>query len=89
MKKMKKIIFIIDDAEWLKRHYHASVERNFQAVCTVYVKNNKPNRCLLTDFRGKSITRVNNYEKNAIIKECIFYAANHKVLPFGVIGIKE
>ncbi len=102
---MRKVIFTIDDLEFLKRQYNLTDEQmndifsnkeSFKVIYTLIGEDKSIDRYELTDYDGNKIilNDLNGYQRGVILNDCMAYFTGGKYhsnaeVPCGVVDIKE
>lgn len=87
---MRKVTFIINDLEWMRKYYKLSDkqfndtfadEKPFKCIYTLYGEGKKfPDKYELTDYDGNKIHMddLNGYQKGVILNDCWAYFTGGK-----------
>lgn len=101
---MRKVTFIINDLEWMRKYYKLTEEQftemfkdqqAFKCIYTIYGEGNIADRYELTDYDGNKIhlDELNGYQKGVVLNDCYAYFTGGKYHsdtnePCGVVEIK-
>lgn len=101
---MRKVIFKINDLEWMRKFYKLTEEsakdifKNQESLKVIYTligNDKKVDRYELTDYDGNKIdyNSLNGYERGVVLNDCYAYFIGGKYHytnePCGVIEIVE
>ena len=102
---MRKVIFTINDLEWMRKYYKLTEEQfsemfkdqeSFKCIYTLYGEGKIVDRYELTDYDGNKIhmDELNGYQKGVVLNDCYAYFVGGKYHsdtkePCGAIDIQD